>query len=220
MARIARITIPGVPHHVTQRGNRKQNVFFSDADRRLYLQIIKEQALRFGLKIWAYCLMSNHVHFIVVPETGHSLSRGLGEAHRRYTRIINRRKGWTGFLWQGRFASYPLDEKHLYAAIRYVERNPVRAKIAQKAEEYPWSSACAHVHGQTDSLLSANFLTDEIKDWADFLQEPETENVVRAYQKHLNSGRPLGDEAFVRCLEAKTGRTLQKQKPGRAISST
>jgi putative transposase len=215
MPRFARLVVPGTPHHVTQRGNRRQPVFFGDQDRRLYLRILRAQGEKCGLQFWAYCLMDNHVHFIVVPQSETSLALGLGEAHRRYTAIINKREGWTGFLWQGRFTSYPLDEMYLYAAVRYVERNPVRAGMVKGASLYPWSSARAHVDGHEDPVLSSNFLVDEIQDWEDYLSEEETEKTIEQFEDHCRVGRPLGSPEFVNKLEKTTGRILVKQRAGR-----
>ena len=158
MGRIARVVAEGMPHHVIQRGNRRQKVFFKDEDKQSYLTILKEQSERFGVNYWAYCLMDNHVHLIAVPETRESLARAIGEAHRRYTRMINFREGWRGYLWQGRFSSFLLEERHLYAAIRYVERNPVRVKIVKRAEDYKWSSAYAHVSKGGDELIDRCYL--------------------------------------------------------------
>jgi len=214
MSRIARVVIPGVPHHIIQRGNRRQTVFFSDEDRKKYLEYLRFFGDKFGIKYWAYCLMYNHVHLIAVPETEESLARGIGEAHRKYTRKINLHEGWKGYLWQGRFASYPLDQRYLYAAVRYVERNPVRAGLVRKAEEYPWSSAKAHVLGQRDLLLSKSFLSEEIKDWLSFLQVEDSGQDVEHFKRHARTGRPLCDETFLTKLEMMTGRTLRKKKPG------
>ncbi len=215
MARIARVTVPGIPHHITQRGNRRQSVFFSEADRRLYLRLLQEQGDRFGITFWAYCLMDNHVHLVAVPENEHSFARGFGEVHRRYTSIVNYREGWTGFLWQGRYSSFPLDEKYLYAAVRYVELNPVRAGIVERASDYPWSSAKAHVLKQRDPLLSENFLNDEIRDWSDYLLESEGKQLIERFDLHGRTGRPLGEESFVGRLELQTGRILRPKKVGR-----
>jgi len=214
MSRIARVVIPGIPHHIIQRGNRRQTVFFSDEDRKKYLEYLRFFGDKFGVKYWAYCLMDNHVHLIAVPETEESLAKGIGEAHRRYTRKINSREGWRGYLWQGRFASYCLDQKYLYAAVRYVERNPVRAGMVRRAEEYLWSSAKAHVLGQKDPLLSESFLSKEIKDWSSFLQIEDSKQDMKYLKRHARTGRPLGDEAFLTKLEIMTGRTLRKKKPG------
>ena len=214
MTRLARITIPGIPHHVTQRGNRRQPVFFTEDDYRTYLQELHVQGERFGLRVWAYCLMTNHVHLIVVPEHAQSLARGLGEIHRRYTRRVNFREGWRGYLWQGRFASVPLDELHLIAAMHYVERNPVEAGLVRRAEDYRWSSAQAHVQHAPDPLLSACFLTETIADWATFLATPEETGPAHRLELHLRTGRPLGSAAFIEQIERQLGRSVRPQKRG------
>ena len=219
MPRIARIVIPNYPHHIIQRGNRSQNVFFSDQDKKSYIQLLRKHAIESGVDFWAYCLMDNHVHLIAVPRNEDSLARGIGEAHRNYTRLINFREGWKGYLWQGRFISYPLDEKYLYAAVRYVERNPVRAGLVKRAEDYPWSSAKAHVYGEKDILLSDNFMLSEIKDWSSYLSEGDENIDKNLFKKHGRTGRPLGDDRFLTKLEEITGRVLKKKKPGRRGNS-
>ena len=156
MARLARVVAPGRPHHVTQRGNRRQQTFFSDGDYREYLALLGQWCTEYGVRVWAYCLMPNHVHLILVPPSEDALCRAVGETHRRYTRHVNFREGWRGHLWQGRFASFVMDEPHLLAAARYVERNPVKAKLVRKAENWPWSSAAAHAGGQTDDLVETD----------------------------------------------------------------
>jgi len=173
MARMGRIVAPLMPHHVVQRGNRRQEVFFGEEDRTVYLRILQEQSQKNQVKIWAYCLMSNHVHLIAVPEGESGLAKAIGETHKRYTRKVNFREGWRGYLWEGRFKSFVLDEKYVYAAVRYVERNPVRVKIVQRAEDYRWSSALAHVQRRKDPLLSDFYLMEEIEDWSEYLREEE-----------------------------------------------
>jgi len=214
MPRIARVVVPEIPHHITQRGNRNQIVFFSDDDRVAYLELIKRFSLQNGVKIWAYCLMDNHVHFVAVPGAEEDLRACFQEAHRLYTRRINFREGWRGYLWQGRFASFPMDEKYLVAAIRYVERNPIVAGIVKKAEDYPWSSAKAHVLQVKDPLLSPCFLSEEIPDWSSFLRD-EDDNGVKILEKSIRTGRPLGSTDFVERLESLLGRDLKRKKPGR-----
>ena len=214
MPRLARVTVPGLPHHVTQRGNRRQRVFFSEEDRQLYLRLLREQSRRYGVAFWAYCLMDNHVHVIAVPERPESLARVFGEAHRCYTTLVNQREGWTGYLWQGRFASFPLDEAHGYAAIRYVERNPVEAGLVTRAEDYHWSSARSHVHKAHDPLLTPLRLAEEHGDWAGYLRTP-ADAVGLEIERHTRTGRPLGPPAFVERLEQLLGRRLQKQPAGR-----
>ncbi len=214
MARIPRIVIPGYPHHIVQRGNRRQIVFFSDRDKNAYIQCLLESTVRFGIDIWAYCLMDNHVHLIAVPKHIDSLARGMGEAQRKYTRMIHFREGWRGYLWQGRFLSYPLDRMHLYAAVRYVEQNPVRAGLVTRAEEYPWSSAKAHVNKKKDLLLSDTVLIEEIDDWESYLATYDEVEIIEQIQKHASTGRPLGNEQFITELERLSGQTLKKKKPG------
>jgi len=177
MPRTSRIIVPGIPHHVIQRGNRKQTVFFNDRDRLYYLRLLKEHSLMYGLKIWAYCLMNNHVHLIAIPQEQESF-RAISETHRRYTSMVNTREGWRGYLWQGRFKSDPMDEKHLFAAVRYVERNPVRANLVGISENYHWSSAKYHVYGQKNDLLEHFFLMDQIKDWSSYLSISDEEKAL------------------------------------------
>lgn len=137
MPRIARATVPGTPHHITQRGNNREIIFFDDKDRRRYLKWLKEYTNRHRLEVWAYCLMNNHIHLIVVPEREESLGNALRDTHMRYAQYINRRYRRSGHLWQGRFFSCALDSAHLLAAVRYVERNPVRAGFVMRSEEWP-----------------------------------------------------------------------------------
>ena len=138
MPRIARVVVPGMPHHVTQRGNRRANVFFDDGDRRRYLLLLEDYARKYGLSVWAYCLMSNHVHFVAVPASEDALGRSFRDSHQAYSSWLNRRLGESGHLWQGRFFSSVLDDAHLWACVRYVERNPVRAGLIARAEDWPW----------------------------------------------------------------------------------
>ena len=154
MARLARVIAPGLPHHVTQRGNRRQQTFFCDEDYQSYIHLMSEWCGAHEVEIWAYCLMPNHVHLIAVPHLEDGLRHAVGEVHRRYTRMVNFREGWRGHLWQGRFASFVLDEPYLLKATRYIELNPVRAGLISAPSRYPWSSAAAHVRGRDDTLVS------------------------------------------------------------------
>lgn len=214
MARLARVVAAGVPHHVTQRGNRRQPTFFSDEDYAGYMALLKEWCPRWGVEIWAYCLMPNHVHLIAVPATAEALARAIGEVHRRYSRAVNFRKGWRGYLWQGRFASFPLDDAHLWNAARYVLLNPVRAGLAKRAEDWPNSSARVHRSGESDGLVKVAGLADVLRDWDAFLQVgPAGEfDVIR---RHVKTGRPLGPDGFVSGLERRLGRRLTPGRPGR-----
>ena len=214
MARLARVIAPGVPHHLTQRGNRRQQTFFSDDDYRAYLNLMAEWCAKQGVEVWAYCLMPNHVHLIVVPPDAEALRRAVGEAHRRYTRRINFREGWKGHLWQGRFASFPMDEPHLLAAARYAELNPVRARLYTSSFDWPWSSARAHRDGKDDILATVAPLLGLVADWPAFLMDGLADDDAETIRKHERTGRPLGAEAFVERLEGLLGRPLKPARRG------
>ncbi len=213
MARIARIIAAGIPHHVTQRGNRRMTTFFQDKDYLDYITLMAEWCRKCGVGIWAYCLMPNHVHLIAVPESEEAFRRGIGEAHRRYSRLINFRENWRGHLWQGRFASFPMDETYLLAAARYVEMNPVRAHLVSDAASWPWSSARAHLASKDDELVKVAPLLEMVGDWSLFLAEEE-EDQANEIRKHERTGRPLGSEGFVERLETALERALRRGKPG------
>jgi len=218
MPRLARLVVPGVPHHVTQRGNRRQKTFFGEGDFALYAQLLREGCARAGTRIWAWCLMPNHVHLILVPAHEDGLRAAIGEAHRRYTRFVNEREGWRGHLWQERFASFPMDEKWLVACARYVELNPVRAGLAGRPEEWRWSSARAHLGIRPDALTETGPLLDRVGDWRALLDdgiEAAARDAIRASER---SGRPLGDGRFVERLETALGRPLRPQPRGRPRS--
>jgi len=225
MARLARVVIPGVAHHVTQRGNRRLPIFFSDDDRRTYLALLRDGCAQAGVRCLAWCLMDNHVHLILVPEDADGLRAALGEAHRRYTRHVNFREGWRGYLFQGRFASYPMDEAHLMAALRYVELNPVAAGIVPRAEDWPWSSARSHVAGKrvaNDPLTDVAALADHVGNWRAMLRhgleagDVGTEGlaIAEAIEARLRTGRPLGDAAWIARAEAALERSLGPAKRG------
>jgi len=198
MARLARVVAPGVPHHITQRGNRRQQTFFCQGDYEAYVQLMAEWCHREGVEVWAYCLMPNHVHLIAVPESPESLRRALGEAHRRYTRGVNFREGWRGHLWQGRFASFPMDEAHTLQAARYIELNPMRAGLARRAREYQWSSAAAHGLRRNDALVRVRPLLDMVgkAQWGKFLGEADGRGAVGAAATARADGPAAGRGAF------------------------
>ncbi|MBF0381099.1 MAG: transposase [Magnetococcales bacterium] len=209
MARIARVVLPGIPHLITQRGNRRQQTFFSDEDYQIYLTLMSEWCGRKNVDIWAYCLMPNHVHLIATPSDETGLRLGIGEAHRRYTRHINFSQQCRGHLWQERFASFPMDEKHLLAAARYVELNPVRAGIVDKAEDYLWSSTKAHLSGKDDVLVKTKPLLDLVSDWPQFLSSGLTDEEANRLRLHERTGRPLGNDKFIIQAEKITKRRLR-----------
>lgn len=214
MARIARVVVPGIPHHVIQRGNRRLETFFSEADYKEYLYLMADWCNRCEVEIWAYCLMPNHVHLVSVAHSEDGLRKAIGEAHRRYTRHINSRNDWKGHLWQGRFASYPMDESSLLAAVRYILLSPVRAGIVRKPHTYRWSSCKAHLEGRDDILVKTAPLAAFVSDWPAFLEEEIEPEQYAAIRSHEKTGRPLGDDTFLEKLEQLTARSLKKKKPG------
>ena len=214
MARIARVVAVGYPHHVTQRGNRRQRVFFSDEDYGSYLALLAEWCGRFGVEVWSYCLMPNHVHLMVVPHTEEGLARAIGETHRRYTRRVNFQKGWRGYLWQGRFASFPMEGIYGVACARYIELNPVRARLVKRPEEWRWSSAAAHLSGGRDALVRSAKPLRNRKEWEQLLAGGIPKLEAEAIRRGARTGRPLGSESFLEALEVRLGRPLKRQKPG------
>jgi putative transposase len=218
MTRVARIVVPETPHHVTQRGNNRQDVFFTDGDREFYLECLREHSEQYGLEIMAYCLMTNHVHLLVIPRKEDSLARALGRTHYFHSRSINTLHGRSGHLWQNRFFSCPLDEGHYWAAARYLERNPVRAKMVKKAEQYAWSSARAHVTGK-DRLGVLNLrdwpLSWTGSDWRQQLAAAEDEATLGRLRGGARSGRPLGTDSFISRLESLFNRRLRPPPLGR-----
>jgi putative transposase len=209
-----------MPHHVTQRGNRRQQTFFCDDDYRHYRSLMRQWCGQCGLAVWAYCLMPNHVHLILVPQSEDGLRRGVGEVHRRYTQAVNARERWTGHLWQGRFGSVVMDQAHLMRAARYIELNPVRAGLVAAPDDWPWSSAAAHVSGKPDTLAQSAWLTEQIAgwicSWREFLLQPDPNqgDLARELRGHESTGRPLGDKAFIQKLESLLGRPLLPAKRG------
>ncbi len=215
MARMARAVVPGIPHHVTQRGNRRQQTFFNDEDYRTYLALMSEWCDSYQVEIWAYCLMPNHIHLIAVPSAKEALNLAVGEAHRRYTRRINFREGWRGHLWQGRFSSFIMDEQYLLTCARYVELNPVRAGLVKKPEKWPWSSAGAHIKGKDDVLVKTKPLGEMVnKSWKQFLAVDAQAAEMEVFRKHERTGRPLGEASFIEKVELLLNRRLRPQKPG------
>lgn len=218
MARMARVVVPGFPHHVTQRGNRRQRTFFKDDDYALYIGLMAEYTRSTGTEVWAYCLMPNHVHLVMVPKAEDGLRAPLAEAHRRYTRHVNFREGWRGHLWQERFHSFVMDEEYLLATVRYVENNPVAAGLCARAEQWHWSSARPHVESRDDELVTAAPMLDRVDDWTQYLRggSDGAVEINRVISKHSRTGRPLGSQHFVEKLELLTGIRLAPRKPGPA----
>ena len=220
MARIARLVVPGYPHHITQRGVRSMAVFRSDDDRYLYLRYMAEETKRLGVEILSWCFMTNHIHLVAVPSDEKALARAIGEAHKRYTRMRNFAEGVRGYLFQGRFGSCVLDERHLLAAVRYVEQNPVRAGMVKLPWDYQWSSARFHVgKREVDELVTDCSLRQLVNNWHEFLEGGD-DDVDKKLRLATRTGRPAGDEQFLLKIESLIRRSIRKKKPGRATKSS
>lgn len=218
MSRIARIIAPGYPHHITQRGNNCATVFFDDEDRQTYLKLLVGYAHKYSLQIWGYCLMDNHIHLLAVPETETALARGIGLTNQVYTQYLNRKLSQSGRIWQNRFYSCIVEnEQYLWSVARYIERNPLKAGLAERPEHYRWSSAKAHLTGTIDAILSpVPWLAPSEK--AAYCQFVETENndgMDDTLRKATRCGRPFGSEGFIARLESQMDQTLQPKKVGR-----
>lgn len=215
MARLARIVVPGVPHHVTQRGNNRRRTFLEEGDYALYLDLLAAARARARTAVWAYCLMPNHVHIVLVPADADGLRRTFADLHRRYTGFVNARARTTGHLWQGRYGSVAMDEAHLVNAVRYVTLNPVRAGLVARARDWPWSSARAHLAGRDDKVVTVAPVLERVGDFARFLAEPFDEDAAYAALRRAETvGRPVGAADWLEALEARTGRRLRPRKRG------
>ncbi|MDR3701498.1 MAG: transposase [Candidatus Sulfopaludibacter sp.] len=220
MPRRPRFIVPGAAHHVTQRGNNRQPVFFTADDRLLYLRLLRYHASRNGAHILGYCLMTNHVHLIVTPDREHSLARTFGGTHAEYALTLNQVANRTGHLWQNRYFSCPLDDTHLERALLYVDLNPVRAGFAANACDWPWSSARVHsTEGLTDPVLDADWVDKaggwDRADWLGRLSSSRTEEEDAPLRLATLRGEPLGSTQFVAELELRAGRRLRVLARGR-----
>lgn len=218
MPRTARIAIVDLPHHVTQRGNNRQDVFFVDDDRRVYLSFLKEQTEKYGLEILGWCLMTNHIHLIARPRMPDSLAKALGRTHLYYTQYVNRLHGRSGHLWQNRFFSCPLGREHFWQALRYTEQNPVRSKIVRKAWKYQWSSAAAHLSGRdTSGMLDISYwkkVSSQI-DWRRVLEEVQPKELIEKIRVNTHTSRPLASDSLISRLEKVLNKRLRPLPVGR-----
>ena len=218
MSRVARIIIKGLPHHVTQRGNYQQVIFSNRQDRSRYLALIQKYAREFKTEILAYCLMLNHVHFVAIPHEKECFSKTFSVAHMRYSHYYNAKQKTKGHLWQGRFYSCVLDEHHTLAAIRYIERNPVRARLVDKPWEWEWSSAATHTYGKKSAIILydiSKIIGLEHKDWQGFLDNCEPPGSIKEIKACTRGGRPFGSERFIAELEKKLQMRLSPSRRGR-----
>ena len=219
MPRIARIVAAGYPHHITQRGNYQQKIFSDDADRIKYLSLIKEESSRYHLIILAYCLMSNHVHFMAVPQREDSLGKVFKYTNMKYSQYYNNKMKVSGHLFQGRFFSCVLDERHMIACARYIERNPVRANLVRKP--YLWSYSSAKIHcgiSQDDPLVTNQlfaYIEKEPKEWKEFIEAPDNPDEIKGIREKTRTGRPLGTDDFIEKLEGQLKRLFKLKPKGR-----
>ena len=219
MPRNARVVAPEIPYHVTQRGSNRQPVFFTIADRKLYLQLIRENQAEAGVRVLAYCLMTNHIHFLAVPEREDSLALLFGRANGRYSQALNIRRGRCGHLWQARYHSCPMSPAHLEAGLRYVEANPCRTAIVERPELYRWSSAAAHLLGERDpsGVLDLGFWrrAGGAAAWAELHGRSEDAQEINQLRRCTYAGRPFGDESFVREMEERFHRKWLRADKGK-----
>jgi putative transposase len=214
MARLARVVIPGHPHHVTQRGNGRARTFFEDGDYALYRDLLAAGCRAAGVEVWAWCLMPNHVHLILVPSDADGLRRALAPVHRRYAGIIHARRKRTGHFWQGRFGCVAMDEAHLAAALRYVSLNPVRARLVERARDWRWSSVRAHVGGRDDGITAIAPVSERYPNFTHFLSEQSDEEMIEQLRRAETIGRPIGNPKFLDMIERKTKRVLKPARRG------
>jgi len=213
MARLSRIVIPGLPHHVTQRGNGRAQTFFEDADYALYRDWLGEACRAADVALWAWVLIPNHVHLILVPSDADGIRRALAPLHRRYAGHVHARIKRTGHFWQGRFGCVAMDEDHLAAALRYVALNPVRAKLVYRAGDWRWSSVHAQL-GRDDGMTDTSAIRERFPDFAELLASGENEAMSQRLRRAETIGRPIGDATFLKHLEHDSGRTFAPAKRG------
>lgn len=216
MARQARIIVPHTPHHITQRGNRGEHIFLQKSDYQTYLDILKEQTEQFDIGILGYCLLPNQIHLLLLPKDSQSLSRAIGETHRRYTNHINARENWSGHLFQNRFFSYAMDEQFSLRAIRFIETLSVTLKLTPRPENYLWSSAKSRIKIGKNNPIIQNYLSfNAIDNWEEYLSRPMNSDEMNQIQLHLQTGRPRGSGMFLDSIEKTIGRSVRPQKRGR-----
>ncbi|MBN1404898.1 MAG: transposase [Candidatus Omnitrophica bacterium] len=216
MPRIARLVIKGYPHHVSQRGNYSQKIFFCDKDKLYYLSLIKKYSEKYRLSILAYCLMNNHVHFIVVPKKGDSMAKTFDVVNAKYSQFINKKKRLKGHLWESRFYSCCMDDNHAYVATRYLEQNPVKAKLVDEAWQWRWSSALFHI-GEKDysGILQKSDFLPQPDEWKKELKSTEPKIMINKLEWCTKTGRPFTEFSVIRKLEKIINKNLRQRRVGR-----
>ncbi len=215
MPRFRRLVVPGYPHHITQRGVRRQKTFFDDRDYRAYLSIARSLLPGHSIEFLAYCLMPNHMHAVVVPGVQGDLAGFFGRLHHKYAKYANLRYDWSGHLWQNRFFSVVMDQRHTLSAMRYVERNPVRSGLVEAPQDWSWSSARGNLGLIDDPLIPGRPALSMVADWAGYVADNENQKDLAALRRTTGSGRPTGDDGFIDALEAASGRRIRKRSAGR-----
>ncbi|MCB1196976.1 MAG: transposase [Deltaproteobacteria bacterium] len=217
MPRMPRVVIPEYPHHIVNRGNRRQDVFFQETDYQYYLEMLSLFSRIYEVQIVSYCLMTNHFHLIAIPPDENSMSQMMVDVQRAYTRMINFREGWRGCLWHGKYFSCPMDEKHTVETARYIELNPVKAKMVNHFGDYPYSSAGFHL-GKClhDPVMRDPYIDFTAQEWRNFVEDgiKDEKDLSALIETRVQSGRPLGGDSFIEKLERLTGRSLRPRKSG------
>jgi len=214
MARLSRLVVPGLPHHVTQRGNGRALTFFSDDDYAVYRDLLASCCDAANVQVWAWVLMPNHVHLILTPSDEDGLRRAMAAVHRRYAGYIHQRLERTGHFWQGRFGAVVMDEAHLAAALRYVALNPVRARLVKRPQDWRWSSVHAHLSGHGDGVTTIQPVLARYPQFADFIAHPPDPKAFERLRMAESIGRPVGNAEFLTQLESLTNRVLKPGKRG------
>ena len=199
--------------------SQREPIFCKDGDQDIYRDLLAEQLDKAGVEAWAYCLMPNHVHLILRPADEGGLAQPIGAAHRRWANFVNARGRWRGHLFDGRFASVVMDEAHLLAAVRYVALNPVRARLARRAQDWPWSSVGAHLSGEDDALVTVAPVLARVDQFADLIETDPDDPAFATIRAAETTGRPLATASFVTDLELRLGRPIARRAPGRKPSA-
>jgi putative transposase len=217
MPRIARVIAVGFPHHIIQRGNNRQKVFFAQVTREKYLDLLKEYSQKWKAGILAYCLMDNHVHLLIRPQNKESLAKLMQGVTLSYTKYRNKRYNKTGRLWESRYYSCVVDEeKYLWAVARYIEQNPVRARMVRKPEDYSYSSACGHITGTKDEVLNEKlFEGNESSDYVKFIRSAIPEKEINSIRLATKRNKPLGNINFLKKIEKLLNIDFRNNPPGR-----
>jgi putative transposase len=219
MPRRSRLVIPGLPHHITQRGCRRQDIFFTDLDRDVYLGLLNENGAKYGVDLLTFTLMTNHVHHLMVPQKKDSLQWTLQMTHKRYAEYINAREGWTGHLWQSRFYSSPVDNDYFWVTVRYILQNPVKAGMVRHARDYRWSNAGYLCRGEINPHVTSDekwsSLLSTQRNWTEWLSTEEDPQKIAELKRSTLRDLPTGSDQFLDRLERDFGVQARAPKIGR-----